>query len=274
MVPMTGRRKPLADRVFDEIFGDIISGDLVVGSALPPERVLTEKFGVNRQVVREAIIRLAQLGLVTQQHGNGNLVADWKASGSFDLLALLAARSAKGFHDHDALVARSLLESQQALGIQASRLCAKRTTPELVEAFNVVATRMMLSDDPLERYRLNLKFWGKVIEGSENLAFRFGFNSLKRSMLTVGVLMAHYSTSVPGDPAGFQRLAEALATGDPDVAQTAAEDLLRIVPTELAVASGVFDEPAGDPAGSIDATPVPHQIQTIPAAGNRHSPAV
>lgn len=255
MVPSANGRKSLADDVFDQLLEEIVSGNLAAGSALPPERLLTGQFGVNRQVIREAIQRLAHLGLVTPQQGNGNLVADWKASGSFDLLALLAARSAKGCHDHDALVARSLLEGLQALGTQAARLCAKRVTPELVDELSVLATRMMLSDDPLERYRLTLRFWEQIIEGSGNLAFRFSFNSMKRSMLTVGVLMAHYSTSVPGDPAGFQHLAEALATGDPDTVQAGAEDFLRIVPTELALASGVFDQPAGDLARSTGAAP-------------------
>lgn len=53
----------------------ILSGELAVGDYLPAERALCEKLGVSRSVVREALGRLASLGLVESRHGSGTRVA-------------------------------------------------------------------------------------------------------------------------------------------------------------------------------------------------------
>jgi GntR family transcriptional repressor for pyruvate dehydrogenase complex len=53
----------------------IVSGELQVGDYLPAERALCEQLGVSRSVVREALGRLASLGLVVSRHGSGTRVA-------------------------------------------------------------------------------------------------------------------------------------------------------------------------------------------------------
>lgn len=53
-----------ADELFREFESLILSGKLVDGEALPPEREIVEKFGVSRTVVREAILALSNKGLV------------------------------------------------------------------------------------------------------------------------------------------------------------------------------------------------------------------
>jgi DNA-binding FadR family transcriptional regulator len=53
----------------------IVSGELAVGEYLPAERTLCEQLEVSRSVVREALGRLASLGLVESRHGSGTRVA-------------------------------------------------------------------------------------------------------------------------------------------------------------------------------------------------------
>ena len=84
----------LVDRVFGAIFEDIVSGSAPVGSRLPSERALTERFGVNRQVVREALRRLEQIRMVSAGQGAGTTVEDWQRTGTFELFGLLLARAA------------------------------------------------------------------------------------------------------------------------------------------------------------------------------------
>lgn len=57
----------------------LYTGDLRPGDRLPPERRLTEAFGVGRSAVREAIALLNVLGLVEVRHGSGTYL---KASDS------------------------------------------------------------------------------------------------------------------------------------------------------------------------------------------------
>ncbi|MGL4550917.1 MAG: HAD-IIIA family hydrolase [Gemmataceae bacterium] len=54
--------------------GRILAGELAPGDLLPSERAISEERGVGRSTVREAISRLASLGLVRSVHGSGTRV--------------------------------------------------------------------------------------------------------------------------------------------------------------------------------------------------------
>lgn len=67
-----------ADRVTEvarHIEQAILSGKLAPGDLLPSEREVSAELGVSRSVVREALGRLASLGLVRSVHGSGTRVA-------------------------------------------------------------------------------------------------------------------------------------------------------------------------------------------------------
>lgn len=82
----------------------ILSGELAPGDSLPPEREISSRMGVSRSVVREALGRLASMGLVQSQHGSGTRVqapspqpvtqglARMLKTGSLDLADLVAVR--------------------------------------------------------------------------------------------------------------------------------------------------------------------------------------
>jgi GntR family transcriptional repressor for pyruvate dehydrogenase complex len=82
----------------------ILSGRLAPGDRLPAERTLQAELGVSRSVVREAIGRLASMGLVRSVHGSGTRVQAPSAGplragyqrllrrGEFDLAHLAAVR--------------------------------------------------------------------------------------------------------------------------------------------------------------------------------------
>ena len=56
------------------IVADITAGVFPIGSRLPAERDLTERFGVSRPTVREAMIALEMQGLVEARKGSGVFV--------------------------------------------------------------------------------------------------------------------------------------------------------------------------------------------------------
>lgn len=62
-------RRKLADEVFDRLKAMIMSGEPGPGKSLPSERELMARFGVGRPAIREALQTLANLGLVTINHG-------------------------------------------------------------------------------------------------------------------------------------------------------------------------------------------------------------
>lgn len=68
------QKKSLAGEVADAIRHSISSGALAVGTRLPAEPELMQKFGVGRSSVREAVKQLVQSGYVHVQQGSGTFV--------------------------------------------------------------------------------------------------------------------------------------------------------------------------------------------------------
>ena len=69
-----------ADAVFDQVRDQIVGGALVAGEALPGERELAAQLGVSRGVVREALQRLSQAGLIDIRHGGATRIRDFDAN--------------------------------------------------------------------------------------------------------------------------------------------------------------------------------------------------
>jgi DNA-binding FadR family transcriptional regulator len=69
------RRSRLADQVALQVRDLIASGAYHVGDRLPNESELSERFGVGRSTVREAMRVLSSRGLIDVRHGDGTYVA-------------------------------------------------------------------------------------------------------------------------------------------------------------------------------------------------------
>lgn len=65
---------PVYIQIFEQIRRQILSGELVSGFRLPPERKLAQSLGVNRTTVLNAYRELKAEGLVGSQVGNGTIV--------------------------------------------------------------------------------------------------------------------------------------------------------------------------------------------------------
>ncbi len=70
--------KPVYVQIAENLLDQIESGDLSPGDRLPPERELSEKFGVNRQTLRRALKKLELQGLLTRRQGAGTFVSEPK----------------------------------------------------------------------------------------------------------------------------------------------------------------------------------------------------
>ncbi|ANL25795.1 GntR family transcriptional regulator protein (plasmid) [Rhizobium sp. N113] len=64
----------LSDVVYDGIVGLIARGDLILNSRLPTETELATRFVVSRPVVREALGRLREDGVIISRQGSGSYV--------------------------------------------------------------------------------------------------------------------------------------------------------------------------------------------------------
>ncbi|RVV97345.1 FadR family transcriptional regulator [Mesobaculum littorinae] len=67
-------RPPLAEKVYDAMHARIMRGDYGANEKLPAEKELSVQFGVSRPVLRVALERLRDEGLIYSRQGAGNFV--------------------------------------------------------------------------------------------------------------------------------------------------------------------------------------------------------
>jgi DNA-binding FadR family transcriptional regulator len=91
-----GRNANIADTIFAELRRKILSNELKAGERLAGERELATKYGTNRNTLREAVRKLEQARLVTVRHGQGVTVADFRKTGTLDLLSPFLQASLDG----------------------------------------------------------------------------------------------------------------------------------------------------------------------------------
>ena len=66
----------LYEQIVEQIESQVVSGELIAGDRLPPERELAAQFGVSRTAVREAVKALRQRGLIEVFPGRGTFVTN------------------------------------------------------------------------------------------------------------------------------------------------------------------------------------------------------
>ena len=177
--------RSLADQVFEQLIAEILSGRSQPGTNLPAERKLVETFKVNRHVVREALKRLEQVGLVKVSQGGGTKVADFKRHAGLDLLALMADYAHTGEETMTYWLA--VHEMRVATAADVARLCAVRGQPDVKWEVLELARKMKEIADGPELFTLELRFWDRVLDGADNIAYRLAFNSLIKGVLAPAV---------------------------------------------------------------------------------------
>ncbi len=219
-------RQSLADAVFDQISQQIVDGDVAPGSALPTERDLAQAFRVSRGSIREALQRLAQIGLVAIRHGGGIRVLDAQRTGGLDLLPQYLFR-ADGTLNVQAV--RSVMEMRAALAPDVARLAARRAPPEIVQALADGVTAMAsAADNPARLQLLALEFWDALVRGSDNLAYELAFNSLRTPYERLLAVLVPALDSELREHTAYTAIARAVAARDETAARDAAAALMQL----------------------------------------------
>ncbi|MDB4940954.1 MAG: GntR family transcriptional regulator [Labilithrix sp.] len=126
-----------ADPIFEALASAILTGELAPGSPLPPERVLGEEFGVSRIVLRHAVHRLADVGLVRVRQGGASIVQDPASAGDIRLIGLYYMLDPGG--EAAQRIRRDALEKQSLQGLALVDVCARRGTQEERAALHALA---------------------------------------------------------------------------------------------------------------------------------------
>ena len=129
----TIERKHAADEIFDQLSAAIVRGDFPVGQPLPPERELAEQFGVSRTIARQAVHRIAELGLVRVRQGGATIVQDSSRSTDVRLLAMRFRVNPRTDQQKQEFLERRMLE-----GFALVQLASYRATAEDIATIEVL----------------------------------------------------------------------------------------------------------------------------------------
>jgi DNA-binding FadR family transcriptional regulator len=217
----------LADRAFDQLAHEIMSGAYQPSSQLPPERTLVELLHVNRQVVREALKRLEQVGLVKIAQGAGTTVLDFKRTGGLALADLLAENAQAS----EIGLWRAALQVRNLIAADSARLCAQHGAADLKRQLVELTAKMLAIGDGPELFALDLQFWERVVDGSQNLFYRLAYNSLIRAYLAPGSVELCTALGVHEVKSSGYRvpLAKAISKGNARAAEASAKKTMERV---------------------------------------------
>jgi GntR family transcriptional regulator, transcriptional repressor for pyruvate dehydrogenase complex len=124
---MDNRVRPstnIAATIFRDLRSQILKGDLKPSERLPGERELAQKYGTNRNTLREAVRMLEHARLITVRHGQGVTVADFRKTGTMELLPAFLEKA--GNTAEIASLLEDILPARLLVLEFATRLAARR----------------------------------------------------------------------------------------------------------------------------------------------------
>ncbi|HKB94224.1 MAG TPA: FadR/GntR family transcriptional regulator [Gaiellaceae bacterium] len=130
------RRKVYA-QIAEQLIGQIGSRRLKPGDVLPPERELTQTFGVGRSSIREALRMLESQGVIAPANGGTFVVADAANPLESSLRLLFALDERAGMHD--------LFELRRIIECEAAALAADRRGDQHLAEMDAAIAEMAAS---------------------------------------------------------------------------------------------------------------------------------
>jgi DNA-binding FadR family transcriptional regulator len=213
----------LNEIVVSSLINEVVSGNLAVGSSLPPEQILCEDYKVSRSVVRESVKLLEEKGLIVARQGQGTTVQPVDHWNLLDPLVLDAYIR----NDRSLSIFDDLMEVRAALEIQIMSRAATRLSKEQLEELHVRVLELeSLLDDP-PRYALaDVAYHDLIARFSGHLLAR----SILRTVQPVALANAYYGRTHRSmddnlrSHDGHAKIYEALVNRDPKEAARAVEE--------------------------------------------------
>ena len=208
------RDERLADKVAGLLKQAILSGQLAAGDRLPPERILGDRFGVSRTVVREAIRGLAATGMVEVRSGSGTVVARVGAGSVAETMQLYLRGASIDYGVIDEV--RTMVE------VHVAGVAAERATHADLDDMRAVLESMAATADDHQRCAVHdAEFHRCVARATHNPLYLAVLDAIGEPIMTV----RQGTLSMPGRPStaidAHRRILDRIAGQDPDGAREA-----------------------------------------------------
>ncbi len=174
------REEPnISETIYRTLRRRILRNEWTPGERLPGERELSESYRTTRNTLREAIRKLEQARLVTVRHGQGVTVADFRRTGTMELLAAFLE---EGVDSGEKLhLLEDLLPARRLLIEHATRLAVRRASKDDFERLADI-TALLVSvfetRDVAVMGRGDQRWLGAVVDAAHSVALRWIANPL------------------------------------------------------------------------------------------------
>lgn len=211
------RGTTLSAAVAEHIENQIVSGTLVAGMMLPPERVLGNEYGVSRTVIREAMKSLEREGLVEILHGKGVRVSVKSAGSVADSIEKYILTTPSPLW--------SLLELRRLIESGAVALAAeRRTEDELAELETTLSAMRDHLDQPLKYVQLDFQLHRSFYRATHNPLVEVVLEPFVRLLEESRRLGANARQAPQRSIDVHERIVAAIRDQDPDAARRAVDE--------------------------------------------------
>lgn len=150
-----------ADVIIRQLKDLLISGQLQPGDRLPPERKLSEKFGVSRTYVRDAIRKLEFYGILKTRPQSGTFVAGMGVSALESLISDVLKIDGYSF--------LSLVETRQLLELSSvAHACERHTADDILQLEISLNNYLEKADKKIRAVEEDLMFHLTIAELGKN----------------------------------------------------------------------------------------------------------
>lgn len=151
-------------QVINQIQNMILEGKLKNGDKLMSERELSQKMGVSRTSIREALRVLETMGIIESRQGEGNFICNKIETSLMQPLSMMFTLNNGDYKD--------IIELRQMIELEAVKLAAIRGTEEELEELKMISQRLTKKDEIYNNGEIDKEIHYKITCMSKNFLIK------------------------------------------------------------------------------------------------------
>lgn len=120
-MPIKLQKVTATEALVDDLINRIRSGEFGPGKKMPSEQVLLKDYEISRLTLREALARLAALGVIEVRHGKGAFITNTVSVPALDKVLIPMFPELNRDRMQELIEARNLIEAEMAAKVAAHR---------------------------------------------------------------------------------------------------------------------------------------------------------
>lgn len=175
MVIKKVKRESVSDQVFEQLKSNILTGEWKPNEKIPSENELTEQFGVSRVSIRQALQRLAAIGLIKTKIGEGSFISELNVG------VVMNHMIPAVYLNNNSL--SEILEFRRTIEGKVTELAVEKATTEEIEELAEIYHEMEKEKDNLEAFsKADYQFHYLLGKMTKNTLFTQLFNILHNDL--------------------------------------------------------------------------------------------